>query len=153
MVWTRGRRLGLDVGLARIGVAQCDPDGILATPVETVQVVDGPDGDPPWQAEVRRVLALATEYDAVGVILGIPINLRGSNTASTHMARHFGEVLEQARPPTLAIDYTDERLTTVHAAHALRQAGRSAKTQRAVIDQQAAVMILQQWVDTQRAAR
>lgn len=153
MAWTRGRRLGLDVGLARIGVAQCDPDGILATPVETIAVADGPDSDTPWQAEMRRVLDIAEEGMAVGIVIGVPTNLKGTDTASTRMARDFGTKLDSVLPDGIQLHYADERLTTVQASQALRQAGRKSRSQRSVIDQQAAVMILQNWVDSQRAER
>lgn len=147
--WTRGRRLGLDVGTARIGVASCDPDGILATPVETIRVVDG---DPGWAAELRRLGALVDEYDAVGVVVGLPVSLKGRETASTQMARSFVAALEAAAPE-LPVDLVDERLTTVTAGAALHGAGRSTRKQRGVIDQAAAVVLLQAWLDSRHARR
>lgn len=142
--------------MARIGVAQCDPDGILATPVETVSVVDGPSEDGAgWQKEVRRVLELVEEYFACGVVIGVPTSLKGRDTASTSMARSFGAAFEDtvsAGVEPIEVVYTDERLTTVQATASLHQAGRKAKQQRSVIDQQAAVLILQNWIDSQRAA-
>ena len=83
------------MGTARIGVASCDPDGILATPVETIRVSSG---DPGWAAEVARLSALVEEYDAVGVIVGLPTSLKGRDTASTAMARSFVAALEAASP-------------------------------------------------------
>lgn len=145
--WTRGRRLGLDVGTARIGVASCDPDGILATPVETVRVVDG---DPGWVAELRRVAHLVEEYDAVGVVIGLPTSLKGRETASTAMARSFAAALTAAEPD-LPVELVDERLTTVSAGAALHGAGRNTRKQREVIDQAAAVVLLQAWLDSRRA--
>ena len=145
--WTRGRRLGLDVGSARIGVASCDPDGILATPVETIRVSSG---EPGWQAELRRLNELVDEYDAVGVIVGLPTSLRGRETASTEMARSFVAAVE-ASSPELPVEFTDERLTTVTAGEALHGAGRNTRRQRDVIDQAAAVVLLQSWLDTRRA--
>ena len=145
--WTRGRRLGLDVGTARIGVASCDPDGILATPVETVRVVDG---DPGWVAELRRVVHLVEEYDAVGVVIGLPTSLKGRETASTAMARSFVAALTAAEPD-LPVELVDERLTTVSAGAALHGAGRNTRKQREVIDQAAAVVLLQAWLDSRRA--
>ncbi|WP_241727042.1 Holliday junction resolvase RuvX, partial [Dietzia sp. SLG310A2-38A2] len=147
--WTRGRRLGLDVGTARIGVASCDPDGILATPVETVRVVDG---DPEWTAELRRLSDLVEEYDAVGVIVGLPTSLKGRDTASTAMARSFVVALSAASPG-LDVEFVDERLTTVTAGAALHGAGRNTRQQRGVIDQAAAVVLLQAWLDSRRARR
>lgn len=141
--------------MARIGVAQCDPDGILATPVETIRVVDGPAADGPgWQAEVRRVLELVEEYFACGVVIGVPTSLKGTDTSSTTMARDFGAALQAgvaAGVEDTEVLFSDERLSTVQATAALHQAGRTSRQQRSIIDQQAAVVILQNWIDSQRA--
>lgn len=145
--WTRGRRVGLDVGTARIGVASCDPDGILATPVETIRVVDG---DPGWGAEIRRLPDLVEEYDAVGVVVGLPTSLKGRETASTAMARSFVAALSTSSPG-LPVEFVDERLTTVTAGAALHGAGRNTRKQRDVIDQAAAVVLLQAWIESRRA--
>ena len=147
--WTRGRRLGLDVGTARIGVASCDPDGILATPVETIRVTDG---DPGWEAELRRVAELVEEYGAVAVVVGLPTSLNGRDTASTVMARSFVTALTGASPG-LPVELVDERLTTVTAGAALHSAGRNTRKQRDVIDQAAAVVLLQAWIESRRARR
>lgn len=147
--WTRGRRLGLDVGTARIGVASCDPEGILATPVETIRVTSG---EPAWEQELRRLAELVEEYDAVGVVVGIPTSLRGRETASTAMARSFVAALGAASPD-LPVELADERLTTVTAGAALHGAGRSTRKQRDVIDQAAAVVLLQSWLETRHARR
>lgn len=145
--WTRGRRLGLDVGTARIGVASCDPDGILATPVETIRVLDG---DPHWLAEIRRLNDLVDEYDALAVIVGLPTSLKGRETASTAMARSFVTALETVSPE-IPVEFTDERLTTVTAGAVLHGAGRNTRKQRDVIDQAAAVVLLQAWLDSRHA--
>lgn len=147
--WTRGRRLGLDVGTARIGVASCDPDGILATPVETIRVADGA---PSWTAELRRLQELVEEYDAVAVIVGLPRSLKGRDTASTDMARSFVGSLTAASPD-LPVEFVDERLTTVTAGAALQSAGRNTRRQRDVIDQAAAVVLLQAWMESRHARR
>ena len=147
--WTRGRRLGLDVGTARIGVASCDPDGILATPVETIRVTDG---DPGWAAELRRLAELVEEYDAVAVIVGLPISLKGGETASTAMARSFATALAAAAPE-VTVEFVDERLTTVTAGAALHGAGKNTRKQRDVIDQAAAVVLLQAWMESRHARR
>src|SRR5699024_164993 len=136
-----------DVGNARIGVASCDPDGILATPVETVRVSDG---GPTWATEVHRLLELADEYDALEIVVGLPRSLRDRDTASTEMARGFADALVEARPD-LAVHLADERLSTVSASAALHSAGRSTRQQKGVIDQAAAVVLLQAWLDTRRA--
>ncbi len=135
-----GRRLGVDVGRARIGVAVCDRDGLLATPVETVQRDDATD--------VRRILELAEEYDVLEVVVGLPLSMSGDDTPSTADARAFAERLAAHRPVRLV----DERLSTVTAQRGLHQAGRNTKKSRAVIDQAAAVIILQHALDHERAS-
>ncbi|AZG44262.1 Holliday junction resolvase RuvX [Gordonia insulae] len=143
MTWTRGRRLGVDVGSVRVGVAVCDPDGILATPVETVRRTPGAAGD------IERIAALVAEYDAVGVVVGLPKTLRNEAGTAAGLAREFGDRLAQRIRP-VGVEYHDERLTTVTATQALRASGVKAKSSRAVIDQAAAVAILQGWLDTRR---
>lgn len=139
----RGRRLGIDVGSVRIGVASCDPDGILATPVETVQHTT-------TAAAVRRIAEIADEYEAVEVIVGSPRTLRNTEGAAVAAAREFGDAVASAIAPVPVL-YHDERLTTVTAAGALRASGKKGKAARAVIDQAAAVAILQGWLDARRS--
>lgn len=135
----RGRRLAVDVGSVRIGVAACDPDGMLATPVETVpRSRDG--------ADLVRLARLVTEYDAVEVIVGLPTTLRGDHGPAAQTATAFADALRRRVAP-VPVTVHDERLTTALASRALRAGGRSAKKQRAVIDQAAAVEILQSWLD------
>ncbi|MFC7752845.1 Holliday junction resolvase RuvX [Tsukamurella soli] len=145
----RGRRLALDVGKARIGVATSDPDGILATPVETVRAGSG---------DIRRIIELVDEYEPVEIVIGLPRTLRGEQGASARMATGFGDRLraalatsQRSDPPQVC--FTDERFTTVTAQRALRDNGVRAKQQRSVIDQAAAVAILQGWLDEQRRPR
>jgi putative Holliday junction resolvase len=138
--FSRGVRLGIDVGRARVGVAKCDPDGLLATPVETV----------PRNAEsVRRVRELVLEYDAVQVLVGLPTNLRGEDTASTTDAREFAA--EVARTVDVPVRLVDERLSTVSAHAALRQSGRSQRGSRGIVDQVAAVILLQNALDVEKS--
>lgn len=135
----RGRRLGIDVGSVRVGVAVSDPDGILATPVETVpRAGDG--------ADLRRIAAIIAEYEAVEVIVGLPQTLRGEHGRAAALASAFAESLRDAIAP-IPVRLSDERLTTVAATRALRDSGVRAKGQRRVIDQAAAVSILQGWLD------
>ncbi len=141
--WTRGRRLGIDVGTVRIGVAVCDPDGILATPVETVARAPKPGAD------LDRIAALVTEYEAVGVIVGLPRTLRGDESFAAAAVREFGDRIADRVSP-VPIEYFDERMTTASAGRSLRSAGVSAKAARSVIDQAAAVAILQGWLDFAR---
>lgn len=138
-----GVRLGIDVGRARIGVARCDPHGMLATPLETVP------RDSSGRSDIARVLELAREFEAFEVIVGLPINLRGERTASTDDARAFGEALA-ARLGGTPVRLVDERLSTVSAQGSLREAGRRAKDSRGIIDQAAAVVILQHALDLER---
>jgi putative holliday junction resolvase len=144
----RGRRLGIDVGTVRIGVASSDPDGILATPVETVRRDRS-------GKHLRRLADLAAELEVVEVIVGLPRTLANRTGASAQdaidMADKLTEVLARRVGP-IPVRLADERLTTVSAQRALRSAGVRAREQRAVIDQAAAVAILQSWLDQRRAA-
>ncbi|OBB78967.1 Holliday junction DNA helicase RuvA [Mycobacterium colombiense] len=144
----RGRRLGIDVGSVRIGVACSDPDAILATPVETVRRDRN-------GKHLRRLAALAAELEAVEVVVGLPRTLADRTGPSAidaiEVADKLAEVLARRVPPT-PVRLADERLTTVAAQRSLRAAGVRAKEQRAVIDQAAAVAILQSWLDQRRAA-
>jgi putative Holliday junction resolvase len=140
----RGRRIGVDVGSVRIGVAVSDPDGILATPVETVRR-DRTD------KHLRRLAHLVTELEAVEVVVGLPRTLADRAGTSARDAIALADVLAVRISPT-PVRLADERLTTVTAQRSLREAGIRAKGQRAVIDQAAAVGILQGWLDQRRAA-
>lgn len=139
----RGRRLGVDVGTVRIGVAVSDPDGILATPVETVRR-DRTD------RHVRRLSQLAVEVDAVEVVVGLPRTLADRCGPSAQDAAELADALARRIAPT-PVRLTDERFTTVTAQRSLTEAGVRAKGQRSVIDQAAAVGILQNWLDQRRA--
>jgi putative holliday junction resolvase len=141
----QGRRLGIDVGSVRIGVAVSDPDGILATPVETVRR-DKTD------RHLRRLSQLAHELEAVEVIVGLPRTLSDRTGPSAEDAIGLAEDLARRVAPT-PVRMTDERLTTVTAQRSLREAGVRARGQRAMIDQAAAVGILQSWLDQRRAIR
>ncbi|RAV07522.1 Holliday junction resolvase RuvX, partial [Mycobacterium colombiense] len=144
----RGRRLGIDVGSVRIGVACSDPDAILATPVETVRRDRN-------GKHLRRLVALVAEYEAVEVVVGLPRTLADRTGPSALDAIEVADKLAEAlarRVPPVPVRLADERLTTVAAQRSLRAAGVRAKEQRAVIDQAAAVAILQSWLDQRRAA-
>jgi putative holliday junction resolvase len=136
------------VGSVRIGVAVSDPDGILATPVETVR-------RDRTGRHVRRLAELAAELEAVEVVVGLPRTLADRTGSAAldaiELAGKLGEVLAHRVPPT-PVRLADERLTTVSAQRSLRAAGVRAREQRAVIDQAAAVAILQSWLDQRRAA-
>jgi putative pre-16S rRNA nuclease len=140
----RGRRLGIDVGSVRIGVAVSDPDGILATPVETVRRDRS-------GKHTHRLVELVVELEAVEVVVGLPRTLADRTGPSARDAMELAEVLARRIAPT-PVRLADERLTTVSAQRSLQQAGVRAKAQRIVIDQAAAVAILQGWLDERRAA-
>ncbi|GAB4585252.1 Holliday junction resolvase RuvX [Nocardia sp. IFM 10818] len=145
----RGRRIGVDVGTVRIGVASSDPDGILATPVETVprakKVAPGA-----LAPDLARIADIVREYEAVEVIVGLPRTLRGESGSSAKLAATFARRLRTLIEP-VPVRLSDERLTTVSAARALRDSGVRARGQRQVIDQAAAVSILQGWLDERSA--
>jgi putative holliday junction resolvase len=139
----RGRRVGVDVGSVRIGVAVSDPDGILATPVETVRR-DKTD------RHLRRLTQLIGELEAVEVVVGLPRTLADRTGPSAQDAIDLAEDLGRRVAPT-PVRMADERLTTVTAQRSLREAGVRARGQKAMIDQAAAVGILQSWLDQRRA--
>lgn len=141
----RGARLGVDVGKARIGIAKCDPDGLLATPVETVARGDG---------SVARILVLAEEHSAFELLVGLPLSMSGGDTASTADAREFAAALAAASVRAgsdRAVRLVDERLSTVSAHAALRESGRSQRSSRSIVDQVAAVVLLQQAIDFEKS--
>ena len=141
-----GVRLGIDVGKARIGVARSDLHGMLATPVETV--ARAADGD----ADLARIAELVAELAAFEVIVGLPLNMRGERTLSTDDAVAFAERLAlRLGAVDVPVRLVDERLSTVSARGQLRQAGKKTKQSRSIIDQAAAVVILQHALDTERA--
>lgn len=140
----RGRRLGVDVGTVRIGVACSDPDAILATPVETVR-------RHPAGAHLDRLAEVVAELGVVEVVVGLPRTLADRTGASARDAIEVAELLADRIAPT-PVRLADERLSTVSAQRALQAAGMRSKRQRAVIDQAAAVTILQSWLDARRMA-
>ena len=142
----RGRRLGIDVGSVRIGVAVSDPDGILATPVETVLRDRRKNSD----RHLRRLTTLVDELDVVEVVVGLPRTLADRSGSSAQDAIGLADQLVPRITP-VPVRMSDERLTTVAAQRSLRDAGVRAKGQRSVIDQAAAVGILQNWLDQRRA--
>ena len=135
-----GVRLGVDPGDARIGVARSDPSGILATPVETVRRGSG---------DLRRIHRILEEEGAVEVVVGLPRSLGGGEGPAAAKARAFAARLARRVAP-VPVRLVDERLTTVTAEAMLRDQRKGAK-RRAVVDQVAAVVILQQALDAERA--
>lgn len=138
-------RIGIDVGAVRIGVAQCDADGVLATPVETV---------PRGQGDVERIIDLAVALCAIEIVVGWPRSLSGGEGPAAAKAVEFARALSEAAETRLegvAVRLVDERLTTVSAERTLRERGKKGAARRAVIDQAAAVVILQHAIDTERS--
>ncbi|WP_182526665.1 Holliday junction resolvase RuvX [Nocardioides dongkuii] len=136
-----GTRLGIDPGDARIGVARSDPTGFLATPVETVRRGRG---------DLARIAALVAEHEVVEVVVGLPRSLSGREGPAAVKTREFAGRLVRAVAP-VPVRLVDERLTTVSAEAMLRDRGRKGTSRRAVVDQAAAVLILQHALDTERA--
>jgi putative Holliday junction resolvase len=136
-----GVRLGLDPGDARIGVARSDPSGFLATPVETVNRGRG---------DVQRIVAILRQEEAIEVVVGLPRSLSGNEGPAAAKVREFAARLARRVAP-VPVRLCDERLTTVSAEAMLRDRGRKGAKRRAVVDQAAAVVILQHALDTERA--
>jgi putative Holliday junction resolvase len=140
----RGRRLGIDVGAVRVGVALSDPDCLLATPLVTVARDVREPGDRTG-SDLREIAALVTEHDVVQVVVGLPRTLAGTEGPAARTARAFADDLVAVLD--VPVELVDERLTTVVATRQLRERGVKGKRQRAVVDQAAAVAILQGWLD------
>jgi putative Holliday junction resolvase len=136
-----GIRLAVDVGSARIGVARCDPDGLLASPLATIRRSHG---------DLDNVASLAATEGAIEVIVGLPTGLSGRDGAAAAQARSFATALA-ARLAPVPVRLVDERFTTVIAHDALRQAGRGSRARRPVVDKAAAALILQGALDTERS--
>jgi putative holliday junction resolvase len=136
------RALGIDLGEARIGVAVSDELGMLAHPVETIVVKETADA-------LGRVVQIATEKDVGHVIIGLPKNMDGTTGVAAEKARAFADKLREKL--SCPVRLWDERLTTVAAQRYLHDAGRNVKQSRKVIDQVAAQIILQGWLDSQTA--
>ncbi|TDE59292.1 Holliday junction resolvase RuvX [Nonomuraea mesophila] len=136
-----GARIGVDVGSVRVGVARSDPSGMLATPVETVRRGKG---------TLDRIAAIVAEHEAIEVVVGLPTSLSGREGQAATLAREFASALAARVAPT-PVRLFDERLTTVTAQQGLRASGVRAKKQRGVVDQAAAVILLQDALDSERA--
>ena len=132
--------LGVDVGTVRVGVARSDPRGVLASPVATLAREGG----------VRELARLVQDHEAVGVVVGLPVTLAGREGTSAALARDYAEQLARVISP-IPVELVDERLTTVAAERRLAARGVRGRARRAVVDQAAAVEILQQWLNAQHA--
>lgn len=136
------RALGVDVGTVRVGLAVSDPDGIVATPLETMDAGDAGDD------LADRIQGVAESYDCETVVVGLPRGMHGRDTASTMRARAVAATL---RSRGLHCTLWDERLSSAEAERILLAAGQSRSRRRAERDQVAAVIILQGWLDSQRS--
>ncbi len=140
-----GVRLGVDVGSARVGVAACDPSGSFAHPVATLR------RDPEHDSDLRELVRLAQERGAVEMVVGLPLLLSGEEGEAARIARAYAVQLA-ALLPLLTVRLVDERLTTVSAHRRLRDSGVPGRSQRAVVDQAAAVIILQSVLDAETSS-
>lgn len=146
--YPRGIKLGVDVGTVRVGVAVCDRDGILATPLKTLE------RNTKKNTDVRVLAALASELGAVQIFVGLPRTLKGEEHASARMATDYADLLVGALAglgSEIPVQLIDERLSTVTAHRNLHEAGMSSRNHRKVVDQVAAAGILQHAIDMQKA--
>jgi putative Holliday junction resolvase len=146
--YPHGVKLGVDVGTVRVGVAVCDRDGILATPLRTLE------RNAKKNTDVRILAALADELHAVEIFVGLPRTMKGEEHASARMATDYAVLLADAlrnRGSGIPVRLLDERLSTVTAHRNLHEAGMSSRNHRKVVDQVAAAGILQHAIDMQKA--
>ena len=143
----RGVRLAVDVGSVRVGVARCDPDGMLAVPECTLARAADSDGP---ATDIDQLAELVAEYRAFEVLIGLPLTLAGAEGPAAAAGRGYAEAVARRVAP-VGVRLVDERLSTVTAARSMRDAGRKQRRSRPVIDQAAAVVILQAALDAERA--
>ncbi|WP_165214836.1 Holliday junction resolvase RuvX [Schaalia sp. ZJ1691] len=137
-----GVRIGVDVGTVRVGVARCDPHGILTSPVETL--LRAPDG-----SELDRLAEIIDEYAAIEVIVGLPRHLKGGEGVSAKGARRYARRIKDLRPG-IRVALVDERLSSNQAHQRLRESGVDERRHRDVVDQVAAQIILESALDEER---
>lgn len=135
-----GRRLGVDAGSVRVGVAISDPSPMLATPLVTLS------RDAEGDSDIGELAGLVDEHGVVEVIVGLPRTLADRHGSAAETAADYARRLAERIAP-VPVRLADERLTTVTASRALSDRGVKGRKQRAVIDQAAAVQILQGWLD------
>jgi putative Holliday junction resolvase len=136
-----GVRVGIDVGTVRIGVARCDPGGMLASPLETVARGAG---------DLAALARLAAENEAVEIIVGLAVGLRGAEGKSAADGRAFATALARLVAP-VPVRLVDERFTTVLAHAALQQGGQRSRARRQAVDKAAAALLLQGALDAERS--
>ena len=140
-----GIRLGVDVGSVRVGLATSDPGGLLATPVETL------DRDLEAGADQELIAAAVLEREVLEVVVGLPRSLSGGEGPAAEGVRSYATALAARISPT-PVRLVDERLTTIDAHRRLRDSGMAGRAQRAVVDQAAAVLILQAALDAEKSS-
>jgi len=140
-----GVRLGVDVGSVRVGLAASDPAGILATPIETL------DRDLESGGDQGAIAAVVLQREVLEVVVGLPLSLSGSEGPAATGARVYATALAARVSPT-PVRLVDERLTTIDAHRQLRDSGLPGRSQRAVVDQAAAVLILQAALDAEKSS-
>jgi len=138
-----GPLISLDVGTKTIGVAVCDPLRILARPVTTVARKG-------VRKDVAKLVPIAEQHAAVGVVVGLPLELDGSETRSCRLARQVGDALGEATG--LPVAYHDERFSSVEAERRLLANDHSRKRRKQTIDQAAAAVILQDFIDSSESS-
>lgn len=151
----RGPRLGVDVGGVRVGLAASDPDGIMANPVETltrdrsISYTSGGAIPRVLPTDIARIVAEVQERSAAVVYIGQPRHLSGAQSDSSAISGAYGDLLARLIAP-VPVRFVDERLTTVSAHQALHASGRAGKKHRGVVDQVAAVIILETALNSEK---
>ena len=135
-----GVRLAIDVGTVRVGVARSDPGGLMAVPLDAIAA-----NDRAWAA----VIGLIDEYEAIEVLVGLPLSMDGTEGRAASLARTWAQTL--SAQVAVPVRMVDERLTTVQAQRGLHAAGRSVKSSRSMIDSASAVILLESDLDAERA--
>jgi putative holliday junction resolvase len=143
-----GVRLGIDVGSVRVGVAVSDPAAVLASPVETVRRVDDAAAN---RADLVRIAGLVAEHGAIEVVVGLPLSMSGARGLAAQTALSYARAIAAAIDP-VPVRIVDERLSTVTAHGHLAAVGVGSRARRDVVDQAAAVIILQSALDAERSS-
>ena len=133
-------RIGVDVGSVRVGVARSDPAGTLALPIATLKR---------GETDITEICHLAAEYEAIEILVGLPLGLSGKRGAAAGIAEAFAAELAVKCAPT-PVKLVDERLTTVQAQRGLQESGITTRQSRTMVDQAAAVIIVQHALDSER---
>lgn len=136
------KAMGLDYGTARIGVAVSDDLGMLAHPLETVPAADR-------QSAISRIVELVAIRGIRDLVIGCPLQLDGSEGSAVDKVRRFAKEMVLSLPESVRLHEVDESFSTIDAMAKLHQAGRKAHNVREIIDQAAAVEILQRWLDAE----